>query len=220
MGYGSLLLLSIFGINFLTLNNSILNNLGQTGKNFLNHLSFIIVVFALSLAFLAFDLVRNISWKFVGKLSLGYAIYLIVAYFLLVTRNLNNEKFKLWDLKENHFWQVNFLPILIPLVISAFLIKVLFEYLKPKRLRGELLKDCQTSNLLLAGLLASVAVNDDHYISILREGFINSIKTNQFNDYMHNVIIALVLSLIGLILVSYTGFLAGKDLIKNQPSWF
>ncbi|EJN93687.1 LTA synthase family protein [Streptococcus ratti] len=218
IGYSSLLLLSIFGINFLTLNNSILSDLGQAGKNILSHLGFMPFIFVISLAIIAFDLVRNISWKFVGKLSLGYIIYLIVAYFLLITRNLNNEKFKLWDLEGNGFWQVDFLPILIPLVISAFLIKALFDYLKPKRLRGELLKDCQTSNLLLAGLLASVAVNDGHYISILREGFINSIKTNQFNDYLHNVIIALVLSLIGLILISYTAFQAGKDIIQNQPS--
>lgn len=219
LGYGSLLLLSIFGINFLTLNNSILSDLGQAGKNILSHLGFMPFIFVISLAIIAFDLVRNISWKFVGKLSLGYVIYLIVAYFLLITRNLNNEKFKLWDFAGNDFWQVEFLPILIPLVISAFLIKVLFHYLKPKRLRIELLKDCQTSNLLLAGLLASVAVNDGHYISILREGFVYNVSTEQFDAYLHNFIIASVLSLIGLILVSYTAFQAGKDLIKNQPSW-
>ncbi|MGT2924006.1 LTA synthase family protein [Streptococcus caviae] len=219
LGYGSLLLLSIFGINFLTLNNSILNNLGQSGKSFLNHLSFMPIVFVVSLAVIAFDLVRNISWKFVGKLSLGYVIYLIVAYFLLITRNLNNEKFELWDLEGNGFWQVDFLPILIPLVISAFLIKVLFDYLKPKRLRIELLKDCSTSNLLLAGLLASVAVNDGHYINILREGFVYDVSTGQFDAYLYHFITASALSLIGLVLVSYTGLKAAKELTRNQPTW-
>lgn len=219
IGYSSLLLLSIFGINFLTLNNSILSDLGQAGKNILSHLGFMPFIFVISLAIIAFDLVRNISWKFVGKLSLGYIIYLIVAYFLLITRNLNNEKFKLWDLDGNGFWQVDFLPILIPLVISAFLIKALFDYLKPKRLRGELLKDCQTSNLLLAGLLASVAVNDGHYISILREGFTYDVSTGQFDAYLHHFITASVLSLIGLVLVSYTGLQAIKELTRNQPTW-
>ena len=105
VGYYSLLLISIFFISFNTVNSSILNNLGKTGRHLLGHFSFMLVLFALSALIIIFDLLRNLSWKFLEKLGLGYIAYLIIAYFLLVTRNLNNEKFKLWDLVKNDFWQ-------------------------------------------------------------------------------------------------------------------
>lgn len=219
VGYYSLLLISIFFINFNTVNSSILNNLGKTGRHLLGHFSFMLVLFALSALIIIFDLLRNLSWKFLEKLGLGYIAYLIIAYFLLVTRNLNNEKFKLWDLVKNDFWQLNFLPILVVLLVLASLVRILFQYFKPRRLRIEMLKDYQTADILLAGLISSVVVNDNHYIVILSEGFRNVANSKQFSTYLNYFSLDLLLSLIGLILVSYTTIQAVKDLMKNRPSW-
>lgn len=219
VGYYSLLLISIFFINFNTVNSSILNNLGKTGRHLLGHFSFMLVLFALSTLIIIFDLLRNLSWKFLEKLGLGYIAYLIIAYFLLVTRNLNNEKFKLWDLVKNDFWQLNFLPILVVLLVLASLVRILFQYFKPRRLQIEMLKDYQTADILLAGLISSVVVNDNHYIVILSEGFRNVANSKQFSTYLNYFSLDLLLSLIGLILVSYTTIQAVKDLMKNRPSW-
>ncbi|MFM1670400.1 LTA synthase family protein [Streptococcus mutans] len=220
LGYFSLLLISIFFINFFTVNNSILSYFGKIGKAFIGQLGFTLVLFAIACLIIIFDLLRNLSWKFLGELGLGYLVYLIIAYFLLITRNLNNGKFKLWALEKNDFWQFDFLPILAGLLILAALIRVLFHHLKPHRLRIDFLKDYQTTDILLAGLISSVAINDSHYNAILRDGLRELIADKYLTAYINNFILALLLSLVGLMLVSYTTIQAIKDLVKNQPSFF
>lgn len=69
----------------------------QSFATFLNVIAFI------SVLVLSFYFSTSIKTKTVLKFLAGYVVYLVVSYFVIVTRNLNNNKFKFWSLEKMTF---------------------------------------------------------------------------------------------------------------------
>ncbi|EHJ52443.1 LTA synthase family protein [Streptococcus macacae] len=130
-----------------------------------------LIAYILSALGLSVYLSKVLNKIFFVKLLVGYSIYVIISYFLTVTRELNNESFKPWDLSKNDFFQPYFLPTLLLIIIFA---SVLSYFTKAKRshfFRGiaASLEGSSGSEFLLAGLMASFVFSDTHYVRLLQE---------------------------------------------------
>lgn len=216
--YPILLLIFTFFINFYTVNQAILANVINLTKTFQNQLIVSLVLFVLSIIGVSFYLIEHLNWKFLFKLLIGYVLYLLVAYFLIITRNLNNTKFKIWSLSHNGFWQWDFLLVIILIILFAFLGKLLGKHIKFLRVYPSISDKPYYDNLLLAILVASAALNNSVYIATLKETTANLIVQQKFDIYTANLVSIVLLSLTGLILLVYTCFESTRDLRKNQPS--
>ena len=112
----------LFYINFYLIDSYVLKErINQLSEPFQQSLNFGFIAYLLSVIGISFYLVKDLSKAFFIKLVSGYFIYQIVSYFILVTRNLNNENLKYGTWLKS-FFQPNFLvTLLIIISISGVL---------------------------------------------------------------------------------------------------
>ena len=156
-----LLIIFLFYINFYLVNSYVLKGaISDLSLGFQSCLHFSLIAYILSIVGISFYLVKDLSKTFFIKLVSGYFIYQIVSYFILVTRNLNNEKFKVWDLIKNHFFQPNFLVTLLIIIGISGVLYFLIQKNRYLAFIEDYLQDYDSKNTILFGFLASFVVND------------------------------------------------------------
>ena len=132
-----------------------------------------LVIYVLSILGLSFYLSKNLKKTFFIELLLGYGLYIVISYFLAVTRELNNESFKIWDLAKNHFFQPYFLPTLVLIIVCTlalnYLIRVKMKRSHLSRKMTLLLENFSETEFLLTGLIVSFILSDTHYVKLLQE---------------------------------------------------
>ncbi|MGT2948083.1 LTA synthase family protein [Streptococcus devriesei] len=168
-----ILIILTFFINFYTVNQSIWEGIKDLNKIFQGHESVATTFFILSVLGISFYLIGHLSWKFILKLFSGYFLYLLISYFLIITRNLNNRNFEVWNIVENNFWQSNFLPVIIFMTIIAFLGKLIVEKLLPKFRKSSTISfEFYNNKFLLSIIFSSVLLNDKLSITTLHKLFL------------------------------------------------
>ena len=60
-------------------------------------------------------------------LAIVYIVYLAVSYFLLITRNLNNDEFDYRSFTTNHFLQLGAIPTILLIIFISLLINFLYR---------------------------------------------------------------------------------------------
>ena len=90
--------LTIVGVNILNENN--------ISGNFQVVKSAFIILESFSLVGFSTYLVHYLNKKNILKLIWSYFIYLVVSYFILITRNINNPDFRILNLRKNHFLSI------------------------------------------------------------------------------------------------------------------
>lgn len=209
----------LFYINFYLVNSYVLKGAtSDLSLGFQSSLHFSLIAYILSIVGISFYLVKDLSKTFFIKLVSGYFIYQIVSYFILVTRNLNNEKFKVWDLIKNHFFQPNFLVTLLIIIGISGVLYFLIQKNRYLAFIEDYLQDYDSKNTILFGFLASFVVNDRQMLKIFKE-LISSYLSD--NDYIHFIIhlssnLALTLMVMGV--VSYFVINAYQAIVTNSPT--
>lgn len=214
-----LLIIFLFYINFYLVNAYVLKGAtSDLSLEFQSSLHFSLIAYILSIVGISFYLVKDLSKTFFIKLVSGYFIYQIVSYFILVTRNLNNEKFKVWDLIKNHFFQPNFLVTLLIIIGISGVLYFLIQKNRYLAFIEDYLQDYDSKNTILFGFLASFVVNDRQMLKIFKE-LVSSYLSD--NDYVHFIIhlssnLALTLMVMGV--VSYFVINAYQAIVTNSPT--
>ena len=214
-----LLIIFLFYINFYLVNSYVLKGAtSDLSLGFQSSLHFSLIAYILSIVGISFYLVKDLSKTFFIKLVSGYYIYQIVSYFILVTRNLNNEKFKVWDLIKNHFFQPNFLVTLLIIIGISGVLYFLIQKNRYLAFIEDYLQDYDSKNTILFGFLASFVVNDRQMLKIFKE-LVSSYLSD--NDYVHFIIhlssnLALTLMVMGV--VSYFVINAYQAIVTNSPT--
>lgn len=214
-----LLIIFLFYINFYLVNSYVLKGAtSDLSLGFQSSLHFSLIAYILSIVGISFYLVKDLSKTFFIKLVSGYFIYQIVSYFILVTRNLNNEKFKVWDLIKNHFFQPNFLVTLLIIIGISGVLYFLIQKNRYLAFIEDYLQDYDSKNTILFGFLASFVVNDRQMLKIFKE-LVSSYLSD--NDYVHFIIhlssnLALTLMVMGV--VSYFVINAYQAIVTNSPT--
>lgn len=209
----------LFYINFYLIDSYVLKEkINQLSEPFQESLNFGFIAYLLSIIGISFYLVKDLSKAFFIKLVSGYFIYQIVSYFILVTRNLNNEKFKVWDLTNNHFFQPNFLVTLLIIIAISGVLYFLIKKIRYFVFIEDYLQDCDSKNTILFGFLASFAVNDRQMLKIFKE-LVSSYLSD--SDYVHFIVHLssnLVLTLMVMGVVSYFVINAYQAIVTNSPT--
>lgn len=215
----TLLVIFVFYANFYPL-NSFLLKMDKTGfAHSLQTLSgFEVGMYLVSIAGLALYLAKYLSVSFIKRIGTSYLLYLVVSYFLLVTRNINNEKFKLWQFSKYHFFENNFLITLFAILLLSFLIRYFFEKNKNIKAIEKFLSDYQSNDIILLGLLASIAVNDYQALGIFRDMVKTYMENNNYLSYMQHSIINLFMSLAAMGLIFYFVNKSYSTILKNKPT--
>ena len=114
--YLSTLFLFYF-IDFFLLQYRLIDTLGSTTsvKELTNNFGIIFGIAILCIAYLSSKF--DFKWFFLLKCLVGYYIYTSLSYLVDVTININNPKFKLWNFKNNPFFQTNGLWTLFAIIL-------------------------------------------------------------------------------------------------------
>lgn len=221
-------------INFSLVSPQILRgeNAHNIQKAFQNFQTFGNILYGLAIVVLALYMSRSIKIKSLLKYITAYLIYLVISYFLLVTRNLNNGNFKLWDLENNGFFQYSSLTPLIFILVLAVVFKLisdkLFESYKTKfkhtKVEDELLsfdkffQSYDSFQLPVALFWGTVILSDRLTIPVLKGAIDSLIKADEVSPYIWTLTINILVCLALYSLLCYFIIQGIYDLILKKAS--
>lgn len=231
----ALICLFTFCINFFLVNQQIL--VGHRAHKLLRAFKDFEVLtntlYGISIVGLAIYVSKSLKRSFWIQYTLGYVMYLVVSYFLVVTRNLNNGGFKFWSLVKNQFFQWASLPTILIILILAVVIHYISEGIK-KYSEGQptkhskasagllnidnLLKDYHVHQLPLSLFLATAILNDHLLISPLRISLKSFFKSGDITNYIWALIADIAVCLLLYSLLSFFVAKGLKDAISRQAS--
>ena len=220
----TLFALFMFFINFFLVNYSILDKIVNNGSKIAENIRILsFVLYIISVLAVSLYTSRILSRKFLLKLGIGYGIYAVTSYAIVVTRNLNNEGFKLFDLINNNFIQFNFLLTVLGMILIVYGFKYLMKLPYFNRyFRIEALD--KVGNIYpLCLFLASFAANDFLLIDYILERnqvvITNNINSTAFQQYLLHSGGSIVITLTAFGVLSFIYFKGMSDARHNQASF-
>lgn len=159
----------------------------------------------------------DIGKHWLSKLGVSYIIYWLISYALLITRNLNNGKFELFDFSKNKFFEINSLWLVLGIVIIAYIIDMSASKFKFIEKVDELFYDYNEPNLTLSILIALVAVQDSKLLANLKQ-FLYLESEGNLGEYLLEISYKVPMIVFTVILGAYTFWRAVDDIRKNKSS--
>ncbi|MGT2755636.1 LTA synthase family protein [Streptococcus ovuberis] len=175
-------------------------------------------IYSLTLFVLVVQLSKFIVPKDVLKVGIGYLIYLVSSYFLLVTRNINNPDFKWEAWSKNGFYETNFLPTLSLIVLLAFLVKYAFRALGLHRKSQRYLPEYESNHFILACLIGSIALHDSQLLGQIRDNLAPFLNAQQFPSFVLLLAILVFMCLLAFVVLANACLNGLRDLKHNRPS--
>ncbi|MGT2926220.1 LTA synthase family protein [Streptococcus cuniculipharyngis] len=200
--YRLVIFVLVFYVNFQLLNLSLLRATKDVGYKW--SIGFGFSLLFLSLFALALFLSQELSKRFIRDLGLGYASYIVIAYGIRMSQNINNEGFNPWHLLKNGFFQWNAFGalgclILLSLVWRSFLQK----YYAKNELFLALKDHARWPTGLFHLLMATMMINDSSYRDFLSPSLAASLAAGEMAAYHLNIILNVLWSLLFFTLMSY-----------------
>ncbi|HEM2808816.1 LTA synthase family protein [Streptococcus suis] len=175
-------------------------------------------IYLQSIFIISLYLARIFNRSTLIKLFFSYFGYLIISYFLLITRNINNPDFKIDAYLENHFWQTNSLLSLAIIIIIAVIIRyVVVKYIKLKTIKN-FIKEYSPTISITYWLPTLFVVTDERVLDILRDNVSNFLTSDGFTSLIQYLLSTLIVIQLftGLIVASF--FQSIRRILKNQSS--
>lgn len=215
-----LLFIFLFYINFSLINFSLLREqISNLPNQFVTLNIFNVIAYIISILGVAIYLSNYIKKRFFVELISGYVIYSLVSYFLVVTRNLNNDGFIWWHFFKNDFLQYSFLPTIILIVGLATLIFHISNRLQLKEKIDGFLVEFDYYPAISIGLIASLALNDNLFLDMMSEKVADFIEKGNYIDYLLNVAGSVAITLILSCLLVYFVLNSYTPLKENRPNY-
>lgn len=214
-----LLIIFLFYINFYLVNSYVLKgSLDELSLVFQSSIHFSFIAYILSIVGIGFYLVNDLNRTFFIKLVSGYFIYQIISYFLLITRNINNKEFKIWNLAKNHFFQQHFLVTLLVIIAISSVLYFLIQKSSYLASIEDYLQEFDSKNIILLGFLSSFVVNDRQMLKIFRELASSYLSDNDYVHFIFHLTTNLFLTLVVMGIVSYFVINAYYAIVTNSPT--
>jgi hypothetical protein len=209
----------LFYINFYLVNTYILGKeANKLSDLFQTSLTFEFIAYLLSIIGISFYIVKDFNKSFLIKITSGYLIYQVISYFILVTRNLNNEDFKTWDFTKNHFFQSHFLLTFLFIIGISALLSFFIQKTNYLSFIENYLDDFDSNAVILPGLMSSIIINDRQMLKIFKDLVSSFVSNNDYSQYMTHLSINLFLSLVVMGIISSLGFKSYQAITTNTPT--
>lgn len=204
--------LNYFFTNAQLLSGVTLNNEFQILQTILLILSF------LSIVIFAFYISRDLNNLFLQKFRISFYIYILVSYFLLITRNLNNKEFKPYDLIGNQFFEIRGLSIVVIILILGYGFQKFSGRFPSFKKYDSLLSDYQSNDYSLGLLMSVMTLTDSKIIAIFGETLQSIIEHQNFYSYVNYLNSRLFIFTIFVTIVTITSTKSINDIISNKTS--
>lgn len=149
-------------------------------------------------------------------LPLIYFLFLIGAYFVKVTLNLNNEKFD-WT-KFHHFWDTNFLMPLACLLVLALVFNYFSAYFSKEYINAFSLKKKRYDILVMSQIATMFIVTSNQLISSFLSNSLFAVEDIKKTAYAWQLFNYSLGMYIFFSLVTYAAAKGINHLIKNKPT--
>lgn len=231
----TLICLFAFCINFFLVNQQILEakSASKLHKAFQGFELLTNSLYGISIVGLAVYVSKSLKKSLWIQYAIGYVIYLLVSYFLVVTRNLNNGGFKFWSLVKNQFFQGGTLPTVLMILLLALVIRYISKNIKnraeSKKTRhsrdsaalfslDNLLKHYNVYQLPIFLFLGTAIVNDHLTLTALKGSLDNIVKMANLNSYFWTLGTEVAISLAFFAVICYLAWKGIKDVVARRAS--
>lgn len=170
-------------------------------------------VFIILYAFQIRKKIENKWWLL--YLPLIYFLFVIGAYFVKVTLNLNNEKFD-W-IKFHHFWDTNFLIVAACLILLAFIFNYLSDYFSNKQVNAFSLKKKRYDILVMSQIATMFIVTSNQLINSFLSNSLFAVENIKKTAYTGQLFYYSLGMYIFFSLITYAASKGVGQLIKNKP---
>ncbi|KPJ22040.1 LTA synthase family protein [Streptococcus phocae] len=177
------------------------------------------ITFGLALTSITVILTQFINVSFLKKLGLGYLTYLLVSYFILVTRYLNDDKFKVWDFSKLSVTTNSFLLPLVGMLVATIILKIFLQRSSLDLILSKYMAVFESSDSILFGMISSFIINDKHLVTIFRDDILSSfLEKADYTAFIRFSVINLLLCLITFHVICYYLYKAYESITNNKPS--
>lgn len=154
-----------------------------------------------------------------------FSLYIVGSYILEWSLNVNVKKYDIWNFTANHFWQLNFLPYLLVIVLVAtvynYVKKVQFRFIE-ERLISLSNARFYFSSLLIALTTIGMGLTDSKVFPLLpQSSFLTDyIEKDQFQINLNSILYldSILLYLILLFLpIAFLAIIGIREVYKNKP---
>lgn len=170
-------------------------------------------VFIILYAFQIRKKIENKWWLL--YLPLIYFLFVIGAYFVKVTLNLNNEKFD-WT-KFHHFWDTNFLIVAACLILLAFIFNYLSDYFSNKQMNAFSLKKKRYDILVMSQIATMFIVTSNQLINSFLSNSLFAVENIKKTAYTGQLFYYSLGMYIFFSLITYAASKGVGQLINNKP---
>ncbi|CDO17908.1 Arylsulfatase [Streptococcus gallolyticus] len=149
-------------------------------------------------------------------LPLIYLLFLIGAYFVKVTLNLNNEKFD-WT-KFQHFWDTNFLIPLVCLLLLALVFNRFSSYFSNEFINAFSLKKKRYDILVMSQIATMFIVTSNQLINSFLSNTLFLVEDIKKTAYAGQLLYYSLGMYVFFSLITYASAKGISHLIKNKPT--
>ncbi|MGQ7359289.1 LTA synthase family protein [Streptococcus suis] len=153
------------------------------------------------------------------KLFLTYLGYLIISYFLLISRNINNPDFKIDDYAANHFWQTNSLISIAIIILSAVIIRYVAENFIKSTTIINFVKEYSPTISITNWLPTLFVVTDERVLEILRDNVSSHLDSEVFTSILQYLFSTLIIIQLVTGLIVTLFYRSIRGLLKNRSSF-
>lgn len=178
----------------------------------------LVFLYGLGIVILGGYLSRSLNRSFYIKFSVQAIIYLLVSYGIYITRQLNNEKFQMWDFSKNPFWEWDALPILGWICLVAVLSKYLLEVSSDPDTEEKIIKSIEPSNWVVHFILPILIFSDSKLFLTIKQDIVGLLDDARMDRYLVQFLPNLLLATAGSILLSFMFFKAIEQVRQNKAS--
>lgn len=172
----------------------------------------------ISIILLILYISMSISVPFLTRFSISYIIYLVISYLLLVTQNLNNNKFHFDQYSQNNFFEIEGLQYVLWIMAAGFVLQMLFSFTVGRKRPAKLLKVGDSQAVLILGvLLAIVVIHDSKLLENLSQYLVLSERMD-FDGFVHDFSYKIPLTFISVSSLTAMFWVGVEDLKKNEAS--
>ena len=203
--------LTIVGFNILNENN--------ISGNFQVVKSAFIILESFSLVGFSTYLVHYLNKKNILKLIWSYFIYLVVSYFILITRNINNPDFRILNLRKNHFFEYRGLVLITFVIILAFVLKYIVEKFYLQNYFDSFFQGYQRSESPLYYLTVFLVVSDSKLTLIFSEIISSTMLDDNASKFVGVLSINVFFTFVTFYFIVRFAYQAVNDIRSNKPSF-
>ncbi|WP_420543316.1 LTA synthase family protein [Streptococcus equinus] len=162
----------------------------KVSDDFITVRNFFVVSGILSLIGFSTYLIHYLKVENAYKVIWGYVSYTLVSYFLLVTHNINNHKFKIFDFGKNQFFEYRGLVIVLFSIILAFIIKYIVDTLHLGEQFNSFFQDYYLSESPIYYLIIFLVVSDNKLIANISP----SLANENVSDFIKQIFISSIIT--------------------------